>query len=141
MENTNQTPTPNQIPVQDVAQVKGSNKFLEKIKPFYDKFDLKLTGLVPDPKLRKIIIILVSGFTLFFALILIIGTIISVSRPKVQQNYTLNKPSITQNSPDPEIPQTKTQKELTDLKNELNSLKFPPSELTTPPIEVGIDMQ
>lgn len=116
-------------------------KLVHKFKPFYDKFDLKLTKLIPDQKLRKVVIISTIGFVAFFAILFILGIIISTTSPKEKQSYTLNKPSITQNSPLPEKPNTEIQNELMKLKKELNSLKFPPGELTTPPIEVDIDVQ
>lgn len=135
MENINSTQ------VQNNTEPEKTNFFIQKIKPLYNKLDLKLTSLVPDQKLRKIIIISTTGFFIFLALLLILGIIFSTARPKEEQSYTLNKPSITQNSPKPEKPNTKIQNELIELKGQLDNLKFPPSELTTPLIEVDIDVQ
>lgn len=125
----------------DNNPLKKENKFLVKFKPLYAKVDSKLTKLVPDGKLRKIIIFSLLGLIIFFVLIILLGLLVSVSQPRTDPGYTLNKPSITQNTETEEKPKTETQTKLMKLKSTINNLKFPPSELTIPSIEVGIKLQ
>lgn len=116
------------------------DKITQKLLPLYQKLDVKLTSLIPNTKLRKIIIISLAGFIVFFVLLLILGVIISSTRPREDTSFTLNKPSITNLSPEPISPKTQTQQNLMNLKNEINSLKFPPSKLNVPSIEKGLNL-
>lgn len=120
------------------TKTKPMNKIVDKIKPLYQKIDFKLIKLVPNDKLRKVIIYTLVGFILFIVLILTLAIIASITQPKRDTGYFLNKPSITQSSPEPNTPKTPVQQELMNLKNEINNLKFPLSELTVPEIVQGI---
>lgn len=117
------------------------NKVLDKLKPLYDKIDSGLGSLIPNGKLRKIIISASLGLVVFLVLMLLLGILISATRPQTNNWYSLNKPSISQNSPEPEKTKTEMQTKLMQLENEINNLKFPPSELTPPTIEVDIKIK
>lgn len=140
-DNMEENNLPNQQPNQEVAPQRPANKLLDKLKPFYQKIDSKFVKIIPDQKIRKVAILSLLGFAGFFIFILLLGILASLSQPRVDPGYTLNKPSITQTSPVPDKPKTKMQEELMNLKQQINDIKFPPSELTTPQIETKIEIK
>lgn len=140
--NTSQTNTVTQDVVVSNKEQDTKQKIklfsMDKIKQIYQKIDSKLEILIPNKLLRKILIITVVSFIVIFLLLFILGLIFSVSRPKDQGGFTLNKPNIIQSSPAPSEAKTKIQLLLVDLKNQVDDLKFPDSYLTQPTIETKI---
>ena len=112
-----------------------------KLKLLYDKIDAKLVKFIPDTKLRKVVIFALIGLLMFFILIIFLGIIVSTGRPRQNLGYFLNKPDILSTSPLPEKPKTPMQENLSKLKTQINSLDFPPGDLTMPIIETEISLK
>lgn len=133
------------IPITQASPTSGRQGVLGRPKQFlkslYSNIDLKLTRLVPDKKLRKIIILFLGGFVSFFVLLTLLTAIVSSTRTDSPAGYFLNKPNVTSSSPIPEKPKTKIQESLMGLKTKIENLEFPPGELTTPTIKTGITIE
>lgn len=138
----------NQITNQQIPQPLGNpikvehpKNIITKLMPLYLKIDSKLTGLLPNPKLRKILILFVVGFIVLFLLLFILGIIFSSTRKIAPSGFFLNKPNIVQTNPTPVGIETEIQKQLSVIRNKINDLNFPDTLLNPPTLESGIKVQ
>ncbi len=141
--NENNQNTNQQIsqPQRNPVKVERLKKILTKFMPLYLKIDSKLTGLLPNPKLRKVLILFIVGFIALFILLFIIGIIFSSTRTVVPSGFFLNKPNIVQTNPTPIGFETEIQKQLSVIRNRINDLNFPDPLLNLPLLESGIKVQ
>lgn len=108
----------------------------ESVKPKLNGLDLKFQGLIPNPKLRKILYYGVGGLFGFMFLLILLGLLLSPFRSKnTSNNFSLVKPKIEISSPTPQRKLNDTQKQILNLKSKIDDLKFPESILTIPTIE------
>lgn len=117
-------------------------EFIEKMKPKLVLLDEKFAKLITDTKLRKIMYFFVGGFLGFVVLIIIVGLVSLPFRGRNIQsdNFTINKPKISNSSPAPQKELNETQKSLLNLENRTKDLKFPESILNIPVVQSNINI-
>lgn len=114
---------------------------LNQIKPLLQKMDLKFQGLIPNPKLRKILYISISALFGFMLFIILLGIILSpFLKRSAPDGFILKKPQIVAPSPVSENKMREDQKRLLELKNKIKDLRFPESILTIPMLESNISI-
>lgn len=112
------------------------NTIIESLKPKLNNLDLKFQGLIPNPKLRKVLYYGVGGLFGFIFLLILLGLLLSPFRKKNTSNdFSLTKPKIESGSPAPQKELNETQRQILNLENKIKDLKFPESILTIPTIE------
>lgn len=112
------------------------NNFVSIIKPKLVVFDSKVSGLIPNPKIKKTVYISVGSLFGFMFLIIIFGIILSLFKNQDQTSGTiLNKPNVIVTSPKPQTELSETEKQILNLENRIKELRFPESILNIPQIE------
>jgi len=115
------------------------NSVKQALSPKLLVLDSKFQSLIPNPKLRKILYISVSGLFGFMFFLILLGLILMPFRKTDGTNgLSLMKPKIVVSSPGPVKELNETQKELLNIENKIKDLKFPESILTIPVIESNI---
>lgn len=115
-------------------------KLKEKVNPFAAKIDTKLSKIIPDIKLRKIVYFSLLGLVGFVTLIFTIAIFSLVRIKSPEDSLLLKKPIIKNTSPIPQKDLTQIQKELMDIFEETKILKFPESIFNIPQIEREISI-
>lgn len=112
-------------------------KTKEYLSPYLLRFDNKVTGLIPNPKLKKILYIGVGSLFGFMLLIIILGLLLSPLRSTGQTpNTVINKPNIINNqSSRPEAELTENQKLINSYARTIRETNFPPNTLNIPVVE------
>jgi len=116
--------------------------FVQKyISPVYQKTDSFMKKFIPNEKFRKVSVFSFLGLLIFFVFILFLAMIMSLSGIKKDSGYFLKKTNITNSSLTPKKEQTENQKIINTFKEQLNSLNFPPHEITIPDLSIGVDIK
>lgn len=118
------------------------NKIINFIHPKLIILDTKITTLIPNPKLKKVLYIGVGSLFGFMFLIIILGIILSPFRKDTQStnNTVLNKPNILSSSPTTQVELSETQKQLLKLETQIREMRFPQSILNLPTLESNIEI-
>lgn len=107
-----------------------------KIKTILATLDVKFQGLIPNPKLRKILYYSVGGLFGFMLLLILLGLLLSPLKKRGNSNdFPLIKPKVEVASPSPKKELNEAQKQILNLESKIKDLKFPESILTMPTIE------
>lgn len=119
-------------------------EFIQKIKlsltPKLMLVDSKLQTVIPNSKLRKVVYITILTFAGIIFLMIFLALVLSSGRNSNNQGFILNRPKIQAGSPAPQRELTLTEKELSNLKNEINDMKFPESTINIPKLETKITL-
>lgn len=117
-----------------LKQIVSNSK--DKVRPAITAFDTKVTNLIPNPKIKKILYIGVGSLFGFMFLIILLGLLLSPLRNTFQETGTvLNKPSILNTEPEKQKELTELQKQILNLETEIKELRFPESTLNMPILE------
>lgn len=110
---------------------------VNKIKPKLLALDSKFETFMPNAKLRKLVYIAVSSLFGLMFLIIILGLLFSPLRNNNSQTQNLfgRKPVILQESPKPAVTLNENQKQINDIKIEIDNLTFPDKRINIPLIE------
>jgi hypothetical protein len=113
--------------------------FNNSLKPKLQILDTKITTLIPNSKLKKILYIAVGSLFAFMFLIILLGLIFSPLKNSTQEtSNTVKKINIISESPKSQTQLTELQKQILDLETEVKEMKFPPSILNVPNLESDI---
>lgn len=116
------------------------NALWDKIKPKLIMVDQKVTTFLPNPKVKKIVYVILSSMVGFMLLIIILGILLSpLRRVSTDTGTILNKPKIEAESPKPQVDLTENQKQILILGNEIKELSFPPNVLNIPAIQSNLN--
>lgn len=108
------------------------SKSINHVKLVLTSVDGKISILVPNPKLKKILYISIGSLFGFMLLIIILGILLSPLKNNNQPTTVINKPKIVSSTPEPQKELTEIQKDIFKLENEIKNLKFPDSNLNIP---------
>ena len=113
------------------------NELFKNIKPKFINIDNKFATFMPNSKLRKVVYIAVSSLFSLMFLIIILGLLLSPLRKSGSQTQNLfgKKPAILQESSKPTITLNENQKQINDIKIEIDNLTFPDKRINIPLIE------
>lgn len=114
-------------------------KIFNLVKPKLVILDSKISTLVPNPKLKKILYIFIGSLFAFMFLVIILGIIISPFRNRNNSSETvLNKPQIRTSSSAPKKELTETLNKILNLEIKIKDIRFPESTLNIPVLESDI---
>ena len=112
------------------------NSLKIKLSPKLLELDSKFEKLMPNPKLRKVAYIAMGSLFGFMLLIIILGILVSPLRNKNTTPSSLfKKPQIVAQSPKPVVELNENQKQIMNLKGEIEKLTFPDNLINIPIIE------
>lgn len=120
---------------------KRFDKFKAWILPKIGSVDTKISTLIPDIKLRKILYILLGSVFVFIFLIIILGTIfVNLENIPKPDTLILNKPEINTATNETLDESTKIQEEMLQLETSIKKMVFPDSLLNIPQIKTGLSI-
>jgi hypothetical protein len=112
------------------------NKLINSVKPIMTNIDAKLTGLIPDQKLRKFIYISFGSIAGIFIFLMLLAIILSPFGVNSNQNeFLVKKPDVKQGEDKKEMVLTENQKTIKNYELQIKNLKFPESQISPPIIQ------
>ena len=115
--------------------------FNNSLKPKLIMLDAKVSTLVPNPKIKKILYTGVGSLFGFMLLIIILGLILSPFKNTDQTSGNiLNKTKIITTTPEPQKELSEVQMNILNLEIRIKEMRFPESILNIPVIETDISI-
>ncbi len=104
--------------------------------------DNKVTVLIPNPKIKKILYIGIGSLFSVMLIIIVLGLLLSPFRNNQQSTDTiLKKPNIVNSTtPEPQKELTAVEKEILNLETRIKVMTFPESKLNIPLIESNLSI-